>query len=253
MSHDPPCKVTPCCQDDPVLMCRSLVVGYGGDGLLPPIDFRLCHNQLCAVVGRNGAGKTTLFRTILGLQPPVSGSMSACKEPLPMAYIPQRARFDPIVPLLARDVVAMGLERGRSYLSPWPGAAAARQVTWALDEMGAAELAGLPYRELSEGQKQRVLMARLLAGRPELAVLDEPTAAMDEVAERQTMELIRDLCTTHNVAVLIVSHHLPVVSRYADQMVFLDREHQNVVTGRPAEVFAHPAFEARYGEVSREP
>ncbi len=253
MSHTPPCKATPCCQDDPVLQCSSLVVGYGGEALLPPIDFRLCHKQLCAVVGRNGAGKTTLFRTILGLQSPVAGTMTGCKASLPMAYIPQRARFDPIVPLRASDVVAMGLERGRSFMSPWPGRAARRQVDWALGELGAADLAGRPFRELSEGQKQRVLMARLLAGRPELAVLDEPTAAMDEVAERQTMELIRDLCTTHELAVLIVSHHLPVVSRYADQVVFLDREHQHVVTGRPGEVFGHEAFRARYGEVSREP
>ncbi len=238
---------SPCGQDDPLIVCRDLVVGYDGEGLLPAIDFRLCHNQLCAVVGRNGAGKTTWFRTILGLLPPVSGSMETCTTPLPMAYIPQRARFDPIVPLRARDVAAMGLERGRSFLRPWPGREATRRVDHALEEMGAADLATTPFRELSEGQKQRVLMARLLAGRPELAVLDEPTAAMDEVAERQTLELIEKLCQDHHMSVLIVSHHLTVVGSHADQMVFLDREFQNVVSGKPAMVFAHPAFEARYG------
>ena len=237
----------PCGKDDPVLRCHALEVGYHGQALLPAIDFRLCHDELCAVVGRNGAGKTTWFRTILGLQEPVSGRLETCTSPLPMAYIPQRARFDPIVPLRARDVVAMGMERGRSFLRPWPGLAAARRVEGALEEMGAADLACSPYRELSEGQKQRVLMARLLAGRPELAVLDEPTAAMDEVAERETMELIRGLCKGHHMSVLIVSHHLTVVSSYADQIVFLDRESRSVVTGRPAEVLAHPAFAARYG------
>lgn len=247
MNEDNKLSASPCGRGDPVLCCRGLEVGYHGRALLPAIDFRLRHNELCAVVGRNGAGKTTWFRTILGLLPPVSGVMETCTEPLPMAYIPQRARFDPILPMRARDVVAMGLERGRSFLRPWPGPGARHQVEWALEQMEAAGLAPRSYQELSEGQKQRVLMARLLAGQPELAVLDEPTAAMDEVAERQTMELIRGLCQEHHLAVLIVIHHLSVVSSQADQIVFLDRDSQNVVAGKPAEVLAHPAFLARYG------
>ena len=243
--QEPPCR----CQGETALLrCQQLMVGYGGQALLPPIDFALCHNELCAVVGRNGAGKTTWFRTLLGLLPPVSGAVETCTTPLPMAYIPQRVRFDPIIPLRARDVVAMGTDRGRSFLAPFESASTPRRVEQALAEMGAAALAELPFRELSEGQKQRVLMARLLASEPALAVLDEPTAAMDEVAERQTMELIDGLRRDHDMSVLIVSHHLPVVSRHADQLVFLDRESQTVVAGTPDRVFAHPAFRARYGE-----
>lgn len=224
-------------------------MGYNGEALLPPIDFTIFHHQLCAVVGRNGAGKTTWFRTLLRLLPPVGGEIKTCRPRLPMAYIPQRQRLDAIVPLRARDVVAQGLERDRHFLRPLLAAEERRTVDRALEEMGAAELAPEPFAELSEGQKQRVLMARLLCSRPELAVLDEPTAAMDAVAERETLELIDGLRRHHGLAILIVSHHLPVVSRFADQVVFLDRDSQNVVAGAPAAVFAHPAFRARYGEV----
>ena len=142
----------------------------------------------------------------------------------------------------------MGLERGRSFLRPWLPRAARRKVDRALSQMGAVELARAPFRELSEGQKQRVLMARLLVSDPELVVLDEPTAAMDQVAEQETMARIDALRREHELAVMIVSHHLPVVSRFADQIVFIDKDSQQVVTGPPARVFAHPAFRARYGE-----
>ena len=238
-----------CAADSPVVTCRRLVVGYNGRAIgLPPIDFSLKHHQLCAVVGRNGAGKTTWFRTLLGLLPPVAGQIETCSAELPMAYIPQRASLDGIVPLRASEVVAQGFLRGRQALRPVIGGGAARdRVDWALSEMGAAELGAKAFRELSEGQKQRVLMARLLASAPEMAVLDEPTAAMDEVAERETLELIDKLRREHDLAVMLVSHHLRVVRAFADQVVFLDSDGQRVVAGPAAEVFAHPAFASRYG------
>jgi zinc transport system ATP-binding protein len=232
---------------EPLLICRGLLIGYGGRALLPPIDAQICRGELWAVVGRNGAGKTTFFRTLLGLQRPLGGEILHRVAPLALGYIPQRSQLDPLVPLRGRDVVAMGVERGGSYLRPLLSRRERRQVAEAIDEMGAQELAGLPFGELSEGQKQRVLMARLVAGHPALAVLDEPTAAMDEVAERETLELIQKLQQDHGMAVMIVSHHLPVVGRFADRVIFVDRDAQSVVAGTAAEVFAHPAFRARYG------
>jgi zinc transport system ATP-binding protein len=237
-----------CADGKPLLVCQGLEVGHAGRGLLPPFDFTLAHGELAAVVGRNGAGKTTWLRTLLGLLPPVAGRIRTCTWPLAMAYIPQRGALDPIAPLRARDVAAMGLERGRSILRPRAGRATRRRVDAALEEMDLAPLAHRLFRELSEGQKQRVLMARLLASQPELAVLDEPTAAMDEVAERQTLETIDRLRRDHGLTVMIVSHHLAVVAQFAHQVVFLDRESGTVAAGPPQEVFGHPAFRARYGE-----
>lgn len=230
------------------MTCRDLVVGYGGKPLLPPINFTIFHHQLCAVVGRNGAGKTTWFRTLLGLLPSVGGQLSTCRPDLPMAYIPQRSQLDPIVPLRARDLVAQGLERGRHYLRPLLSRDEQQRVSWALQEMGAADLGRMQFAQLSEGQKQRVLMARLLCSQPELAVLDEPTAAMDAVAERETLQLIDNLRRDYGLAILIVSHHLPVVSLFADQVIFFDRASQNVVAGQPETVFDDPVFRAHYGD-----
>lgn len=230
-----------------LLHCHSLLVGYSGKPLLPPVELKICRGELTAVVGRNGAGKTTFFKTLLGLLPPVAGELAAQASPLLIGYIPQRSQLDPLVPLRAWDVAAMGVERGASFLRPLLRRGERLEVDRALAEMGASDLAPRSFGELSEGQKQRVLMARLVAGHPALAVLDEPTAAMDEVAERQTLELIDQLRKVHGMAVLIVSHHLPVVSRFADQVLFLDRDAQAVVAGKPEQVFRHPAFRSRYG------
>lgn len=232
----------------PLLHCRNLVVGYEGKPLLPTIDTLICRGELWAVVGRNGAGKTTFFRTLLGLLRPISGEIIHCASPLALGYIPQRSQLDPLVPLRAWDVVAMGIERGQSFFRPFLSRSERREVARAIAEMGAEDLAHQPFSSLSEGQKQRVLMARLVAGHPALALLDEPTAAMDQIAEKETLELIHQLRLDHGMAVLIVSHHLPVVSRFADRVIFLDRDAEAVVAGLPTEVFQHSAFRARYSQ-----
>jgi zinc transport system ATP-binding protein len=173
-----------------LLRCERLRVGHGGRAILPPVDLELRRAEFVAVVGRNGAGKTTWFRTLLGLLPPVSGGVVA-RPGLRLSYVPQRAQLDALCPLLVHEVVAMGALRGLSFARP--GARDSQLVARALERTNAAALAAHPYRALSEGQKQRVLLARLYASDPELALLDEPTSAMDFVAEREALDLIAAL------------------------------------------------------------
>jgi len=223
-------------------------VGYGGQAILPPIDVTIRQGELWAVVGRNGAGKTTFFRTLLGLLAPVHGRVRI-EEKVRLSYIPQRARLDPLIPLRAVDVVAMGVTRDRGWARPRMSNEEKERVQAAIEAMGIGALACKHYGELSEGQKQHVLMARLLASRPQLAVLDEPTAAMDEVAEREALERIDAMRKERGVAFLIVTHHLPVVARYADHVAFLDKDQGVAVLGSATHVFAHPVFRARYGRL----
>lgn len=230
-----------------LLRCEQLVVGYRGQALLPPIDFELHHGELCAVIGRNGAGKTTWFRTLLGLLPPISGSLQNVVDPLPMGYVAQRIELAPMLPLRAWDVVAMGLERNRSFVRPGRWSERRRRIHEAFEQVGASNFAKSPFGELSEGQKQRVLFARLLASRPHVAVLDEPTAAMDSQAEKETLALISELCSEHKLAVLIVSHQIAGLLPIANKVLFLDRISQAVVCGTPQHVTSHPSFLQHFG------
>jgi zinc transport system ATP-binding protein len=103
-------------------------------------------------------------------------------------------------------------------------------------------LRDLAFSDLSEGQKQRVMLARVVASEPVLALLDEPTAAMDVRAEEETLQLIDRLRREYDMAVVIVSHFLGVAARYAEQVLLVDKEHQSVRSGPPAEVLGHVDF-----------
>ncbi|MEY4547898.1 MAG: hypothetical protein RL685_4093 [Pseudomonadota bacterium] len=230
----------------PLLHCRQLVVGHDGHGILPPVDISIRSGELWAVIGRNGAGKTTWLRTLLGLLPPVSGALAFPGQPPRLSYLAQRQTFDAHYPLRVRDVVAMGTDRGSCWF-PRPRAHAAL-VDAALQRVAATELAQRPFRELSEGQKQRVLFARVAAAQPDLAVLDEPTSAMDLVAEQEAWRLLERLRQEAGLALVVVSHYVGLAGKYADQIVFLDRESNAAVVGTPREVFAHPLFRERYGD-----
>jgi len=226
------------------LRCDGLRVGYAGTAILPAIDLRMYPGELWAVVGRNGAGKTTWLRTLLGLISPVGGSLMR-RPGLRVSYAGQHVRFDPLFPALARDIVAMAVDRGWSFARP-----RVREpdvVLRALEITGAAAFAQRPFRALSEGQKQRVLLARLVASEPQLALLDEPTSAMDAVAERQALGVLDRLRKQRGTTIVVVSHYLGLVRELADRVILLDGAAGSVVVGTPDEVLSHEAFQRNYG------
>lgn len=230
-----------------LLASRRLEVGYLGEAILPPVDLEIRAGEFWAIIGRNGSGKTTWLKTMLGLLSPVKGSVEHGRRGLRLSYLPQRKAIDELYPLLARDVVRMGLDRGWSFLRPRLGGEPP-EVKRALDEMGVLPLADEPFRRLSEGQKQRVLFARLSLSGADVAVLDEPTSAMDQVAEHEAFTLLDGLRQRHGLAIVIVSHYLGMVRRFADRALLLDRDTGTAISGAPEEVFSDERFHARFSE-----
>ena len=234
-------------REDRSLRCDDLVVGHGGPPLLPPVTVAIRPGEFWAVVGRNGAGKSTWVRTVLGLLPPVSGRVVHEPVDLPLAYIPQRTTYDPIVPLQAEAVVRMGLERDCSFLVPGFARKREGEVRDAMEAAGCADLASHNFHTLSDGQKQKVLLARVLVSDPAFAFFDEPTAAMDVIAEKEALSQLDTLRQQRGIGLVVVSHFLKVAARYADHVLFLDRDDQIVIHGPPDEVFANSSFLARFG------
>jgi ABC-type Mn2+/Zn2+ transport system ATPase subunit len=229
---------------DALLTCEGLIVGHRGRGLLPPIDLAFERGRITCVLGRNGAGKTTLIRTILGQVPPVAGRVRRIRPDLRVTYVPQASQLDPVLPIAAAGVVSWGRLRGWSFLNPLPSRADREARDRALREAGALGLGRVAYRDLSLGQKQRVLIARLLADESEVAILDEPTASLDVRAEEDVTGRIVDLAR-RGVAIVLVVHDLAVVRRIADVAVYLDREGGRVIRGEPNDVLSDPAARAR--------
>lgn len=232
---------------EPVLRCERLVIGHRRTPILPPCDLQISRPGFVLIVGRNGSGKTTLLRTMLGLLPPIAGRVSRARPDVRVVYVAQSAGLDRTLPLRARDIVGWGTLVGWSFLRPRAGRRTRQICDEALAAAGASELADRPFRTLSEGQKQRVLLARMLAAAPDVAFLDEPTAAMDVVAEEQTMEMLAQVARQRNMAVVVISHVIGLGARFADQIVFLDRDDGVVLAGRPGEVFAAPSFRRQFG------
>ncbi len=231
---------------------EGAAVGYGGRPLLGEISLAIGRGAFLGIVGPNGGGKTTLLRVLLGVLPPIRGRRDALPG-LAFGYVPQRDQVDAIWPLTVGEVVSMG----RTRLVPAgrrPGPADREAVLRAVEQVGMADLAGRAFRDLSGGQRQRTLIARALAGEPDLLALDEPTNGMDPAGELDVMELVRAL-NRRGLAVAMVSHRLDVVLNHASQLAFVDHHRGLWRVGSLPEMLTADALGALYGrpvEVRRE-
>jgi ABC-type Mn2+/Zn2+ transport system ATPase subunit len=235
---------------DTLITLENLGIGYNGQPLLPGISLAIARGSFSAILGANGSGKSTLLKTLLGLLPPVSGSIrtaSARGRAPVFGYVPQSTHFDPVYLLTGFEVALMGTY-GRIGSGSLVPSAERRFVQDCLKASGAAEFAGCRFSRLSGGQKQRVLIARALATRPDILVLDEPTSGVDHAATHAVMDFIAQIRKERNLAVLLVTHDFALVRRHADFILWL---HQGVVlqgspdtllnTKRMAEILAMEA------------
>jgi zinc transport system ATP-binding protein len=198
------------------------VVAYGDRPVLRDVSLHVSAGEVVAILGANGSGKSTLIRAILGLIPLRTGGISLFGTPLRrfrqwhrIGYVPQRVGAGSGVPATVREVVASGRLARRGVLRP-PGAADKAAVTAALEAVGLAGRAADPVTTLSGGQQQRTLIARALAGKPEMLVLDEPTAGVDAASQEAFAEALRGFVAGGGT-VLLVAHELgplqPLVGR----------------------------------------
>jgi len=222
--------------NNPVITLESLAIGYDGQAVLSGISLTIARGSFTAILGANGTGKSTLLKTLLGLQPPVGGKIQigdGGARPV-FGYVPQAIQFDPLYPFTAFDVAMMGTF-GRVGPMKFPSRAEKDFVHDCLRATAADEFADKKFSKLSGGQKQRVLIARALATKPDLLVLDEPTAGVDVSATRSLLEFISQIHEERKLTVLLVTHDLPLVRKHAQQIIWL--HNGEVLHGSVAELF----------------
>lgn len=243
------------------LATAGLSIGYDEKGTAGTIacglDVSLQSGQFVCLLGPNGAGKTTLLRTLSGALPPLAGDIRLRGTQL--SAIPPRERAHQISVVLA-DRISAGMMDARSLValgrhpySGWLGRLNAKDresIAWALEIVGASKLAERPVAELSDGEQQKVAIARALAQEASILLLDEPTAHLDLPNRIETMALLRQLSHEKNLSILLSTHDLELALRQADQLWLLAANgtlrqgtpEQLARDGALARAFAHEAL-----------
>ena len=231
----------------------GLTLGYGGRPMRRPVlqdvTLSVAAGEFIGVFGPNGAGKTTLLRAILGLVAPRAGSIrvfgEAARRGNPrVGYMPQLRTELAGLRLTGRAFVASAAE-GARWGRPWAGAAALRDVDWALDLVDAAGLADRPLRDLSGGERQRLLLAQALLGRPELLLLDEPLISLDPRRQAAVVALVARLRDEIGLAVLFSAHELNPLLGAMDRVLYLGNG--AAAMGAVDEVVTGPVLSRLYG------
>jgi ABC-type Mn2+/Zn2+ transport system ATPase subunit len=219
--------------NEPIITFDSLAIGYDGRAVLSGISLAIARSSFTAILGANGSGKSTLLKTLLGLQPPVAGRIHFGSPPV-FGYVPQTVELDPLFPLTGFDVALMGTY-GRVGPGRFPPHDERQLVRDCLRATAADGFAHKKFSRLSGGQKQRILIARALATRPDVLVLDEPTAGVDAAATHALLEFISQIHAERKLTILLVTHDLPLVRKHAQQIIWL---HQGqVLHGTVVELF----------------
>ena len=234
----------------PAVEVRDVWVNLGGQDVLQGVNLNVPAGQLVALIGPNGSGKTTLLRALVGLQKSSAGEIklfgqTGVEAALPrIGYVPQRFNLESSFILSVREFLAMRLRETRHWF--WQSHRRIDDhIRASLADIGVETLLDRPLAKLSGGQLQRVLIAFSLLRKPELLLLDEPTAGVDLPGEQTFYDLIAEIQERHRLTVILVSHDLSMVYRHASWVYALNRV--ICCQGSPQQVMNAESLKQAYG------
>lgn len=211
----------------PLIEINELCYSSNRQDILHDINLLVYPSDFISIIGPNGGGKTTLLKVILGLIKPSRGTvrvkgLDPRKNSTSIGYVPQYINNNLHFPATSLDVVMMGMHSPRERLIFTRHKMKRQFALDAMVKLGVEDCADRKIATLSGGQRQRVFIARALVSRPELLVLDEPTASIDTKGQTEFYELLQEL--NKELTILMVSHDLMVVASYARSILCLNRK-----------------------------
>lgn len=215
-----------------LIATEHLAVRLGGREVLHHIDLSVEPGEIVTIVGPNGSGKSTLLRALLGVVAPSKGRVTR-KPGLRIGYVPQKLHIDPSMPMPVARFLSLPERQTKA------------RIAEVLARVGVPGVAAQDMTTLSGGQFQRVLLARALLSRPDILILDEATAGLDQPGTAAFYRLIEDVRRELGCAVLSVSHDLHVVMSASDRVICLNGH--ICCSGAPHVVRAAPEYRALFG------
>ncbi len=219
-----------------ILTIKELSVEFEGEAVLTNLSFSLEKGDGLAVIGPNGAGKTVLLRALLGMMPDHHGTIEWAPD-VRIGYVPQKIDADRHLPVNVHNLLT-----AKASILKLPQSEIDDTIkTVGLDK----KILETPVGHLSGGQFQRALIAFALLGKPNVLILDEPTASIDGPGEEQIYELVHRLQDKYEITTILVSHDLSFVYRYATKVLCLNKV--GVCFGTPQEALTPQVLEQLYG------
>ena len=238
---------------EPYLYTARLAVGYGGKPLIENICLHVRRGEIMTLIGPNGAGKSTILKTLARQLTPMAGAVYLDKQALGQMAEKELAqrlaivtteRIDPEL-MTCRDIVSTGRYPYTGRL----GLLRAEDRTIvenALAQVHAGELAELPFAQVSDGQRQRVLLARALCQQPDVILLDEPTSFLDIHHKLELLDILKNLVRQQQLAVVMSLHELDLAQRVSDTVVCVEKNGA-LRMGPPEQIFTEENIRALYG------
>ena len=238
---------------EPYLYTARLAVGYGGKPLIENICLHVRRGEIMTLIGPNGGGKSTILKTLARQLEPMAGTVYLDKQALGQMAEKELAqrlaivtteRIDPEL-MTCRDLVSTGRYPYTGRL----GLLRAEDRTIvenALAQVHAGELAELPFAQVSDGQRQRVLLARALCQQPDVILLDEPTSFLDIHHKLELLDILKNLVRQQRLAVVMSLHELDLAQRVSDMVVCVEKSGA-LRMGPPEQIFTEENIRALYG------
>ena len=214
-----------------IIELKDVVVKKGKDVLLDGINLNVLRNEFVGIIGPNGAGKTTLLKVIAGFERFMGtinlfgrkeGWRRSRKTRLRIGYVPQQMQIDKAFPILALEVVMTGVI-GRLGLFRSPGRKEKKKAINLMEMMHVDHLADRPLGQLSGGERQKVILARAIMQQPDILLMDEPTANLDIVVQKEFLNLINDIQRHKALTLCFVTHDFTMLPDKMQRAVLLNK------------------------------
>ncbi|MBR3171443.1 MAG: ABC transporter ATP-binding protein [Lachnospiraceae bacterium] len=221
------------------LSARDLSAGYGSKVVLSDINFNLVEGQIISLIGPNGSGKSTLLKTLMGDLPPLKGSVSLIGRELGNLPRSEIAKVMAVMVtgnirpewMTCREMAASGRYPYTGLLGKL-GKKDSEAVDEAMELTGTSDLASLYINEISDGQRQRVLLAKAICQEPRILILDEPTTFLDIRYKLEFLDILRVLAEKRRVTILMSLHELELVRLVSDRVICLKSGHVDADGGK---------------------
>ncbi|MCW5694304.1 MAG: ABC transporter ATP-binding protein [Pseudolabrys sp.] len=232
-----------------VITLDHATITLGHRAVLRDVSFAVQAGDFVGVLGPNGAGKTTLMRAILGLVPPSAGTLRVFGETpkfgtSAIGYLPQLRTVLPDLRVRGLDYIASSLH-GERWGLPSLKAADRHAIEETLHAVGASDLARRPLSDMSGGERQRLLLAQALMGKPKLLLLDEPLISLDARHQEVVIDVVRRIARERGITVLFSAHELNQLLGAIDKVLYLGNGH--AALGTVDEVVTAPVLSQLYG------